>query len=203
MKRSIWSLVVLAGCASSPAPHWHSLVPAAPATPAAAATSGAAPARQTLVVSSIAMPDEVDRPLLVVRSAAGAPALLDGERWSEPLKAQLPRALALALTPRLPATLVTAAPGGTVVLPTWRLAVDVQRFELQRGPDRAVLRVVWALRPGGVRDGTAPAAPAPQVFDTAVPAAGGGTAALVAAMGTALEQLSGQISQSVCAAGPC
>lgn len=200
MNRSIWSLVVLAGCASSPAPHWHSLVPAAPA---AAVPAMPAPARQTLVVGAFALPDEIDRPLLVVRGAAGEPALLDVERWSEPLKAQLPRALALALTPRLPGTLVTAAPGGTVALPTWRLAVDVQRFELQRSPDRAVLRVVWALRPGGVRDVSATAAPAPQVFDASVPAAGSGAAALVTAMATAVEQLSGQISQGVCAAGPC
>ena len=63
------------------------------------------------------------------------------------------------------------------------------------------LRVLWTLRPGGVTDsgGT----PAAQMFETVVPAAGATPSALVAAMSTALDQLSGTISRSVCAAGPC
>lgn len=204
-----WCLASLAGIAlvgaactsNSPAPAWHSLVGAAPSAQSASA-AGPAPVARTLVVGMVTVPDEVDRPQLVVRSA-GTPALLDGERWSEPLKAQLPRALALALARRLPGTLVGTTAGGTLALPTWRVVVDVQRFELQRGPDRAVLRVVWALRAGGVSDGSAPAGPTPQVFEAAVPASGGSPAALVAAMGAAIEQLSGQMSQAACAAGPC
>ena len=203
MKRWICAAVVacvglvMAGCASSPPPDWHSLVPAAPAQ----TTPAPPPAARTLVIGVVTLPDEVDRPQLVVRGAGGAPLRLDAERWSEPLKAQLPRALALALAPQLPATLVTAAPGGAVLLPTWRVTIDVQRFELQRGPDRAVLRAVWLLSPGGVR-GDGPTPP-PQLFETAVPATGSGPAALVAAMAAAVAQLSGQISRSVCAAGPC
>lgn len=190
------AVALLAACASSsPAPHWHSLVPPAGAAPAPA------PMHQTLVVDLVSVPDEVDRPQLVLRSAAGAPTRLDGERWSEPLKAQLPRALALALAPRLSGTLVATAAGGGVALPSWRLAVEVQRFELQRGPDRAMLRAVWTLKRADPRD--AVAAIAPQLFEAAVPAAGPQPAALAAAMGTAVDQLAGQISRSVCAAGPC
>jgi len=188
------ALAVLGGCASSPPIGWHSLVPAAPA-PAAAAS---APARATLAVGLVTVPDEVDRPQLVLRGAGGTPALLDNERWTEPLKAQLPRALALGLAPRLPGVLVVAAPGAVVPAPGWRLVVDVQRFELQR--ERAVLRAVWSLRPGTPRDGEPPA---PQVFDAAVPVAGAGPAAAVAAMATALDQLTGQISRSACAVAGC
>lgn len=193
-------LALLAGCASSsPPPNWHSLVPAAAAS--AAAPSPQPAARQTLVVGLVAVPDEVDRPQLVLRNAAGVPALLDGERWSEPLKAQLPRALALGLAPRLPGTLVATAAGGSVALPGWRLAVEVQRFELQRGPDRAVLRAVWSLR----RADPQAASPngAPQLFETIVPAAAANPTALAAAMTAAVDALAGQISRSVCAAGPC
>jgi uncharacterized lipoprotein YmbA len=188
--------VLLAACASSsPPPGWHSLVPSA------GAASAPAPTRQSLVVGLVSVPDEVDRPQLVLRNAAGVPTLLDGERWSEPLKAQLPRALALSLAPRLPGTLVSTSAGGAVALPNWRLAVEVQRFELQRGPDRAVLRAVWSLK----RVDPQAAAPsvAPQLFETTVPAAGSNAAALAAAMTTAVDQFAGQISRSVCAAGPC
>lgn len=190
-------LALLAGCASSsPPPNWHSLVP-----PAATASSPQPVARQTLVVGPVTVPDEVDRPQLVLRNAAGVPALLDGERWSEPLKAQLPRALALGVAPRLPGTLVATAAGGGVAMPNWRLAVEVQRFELQRSPDRAVLRAVWSLK--RVDPQAAASAAAPQLFETTVPAAGTNAAALAAAMTTAMDQLAGQISRSVCAAGPC
>lgn len=197
--RPVAILVVLAalgGCASSPPIGWHSLVPAAPAAAAAPSTPPAPAA--TLAVGLVTVPDEVDRPQLVVRNAGGAPALLDGERWSEPLKAQLPRALALGLGARMPQWLVVAAPGAAVVAPSWRLVVDVQRFELQR--ERAVLRAVWTLRPGVPRDG---APPAPQLFEAAVPVASPGAAASVAAMASALDQLSGQISRSLCAAASC
>jgi len=188
--------VALAGCATdTPPTRWHNLVAAVPGAPAAV-PSGA----RTLAVGPVSVPDEVDRPQLVVRTARGAPVRLDGERWSEPVKAQLPRALALALAARLPATVV-AAHDGVLVLPSARLIVEVQRFELQRDPDRAVLRAVWTLRPGAAKEG-GPAVPA-QVFETVVAAAGPDPTALVAAMTAAVDQLSGRISQSVCAAGPC
>lgn len=197
MRLSVVILVALAalgGCASPPPIGWHSLVPAA----AAPAASAPAPVRTTLAVGLVTVPDEVDRPQLVLRGASGVPALLDNERWTEPLKAQLPRALALGLAPRLPGVLVVAAPGAAVAAPGWRLVVDVQRLELQR--ERAVLRAVWTLRPGVPRDGEAPA---PRLFETAVPVVGIGPAASVAAMAAALDQLTGQMSRSVCAAVGC
>jgi uncharacterized lipoprotein YmbA len=192
-------VVALTGCASSPAPVWHSLVPAAPAAAAAAAS-----APLTVSVAAVTVPQEVDRVQLVLRSADGTPSVLEQERWAEPLKAQLPRALALSLAPRLPRAVVVTSAGGTLALPSWRVVVDVQRFELQRGAggDRAVLRAVWELRPGSARDNVPLAAP-PQVFELAVPAAGGSSAALVAAMAVAVDRFSGQMSQSLCALGAC
>jgi uncharacterized protein len=192
---TVLGVAALAGCASSPAIGWHSLV--APAALPAASPAASAPVTTTLAVGLVTVPDEVDRPQLVVRGAAGTPTLLDGDRWSEPLKAQLPRALALGLAARLPQVLVVAAPGSAVPVPAWRVVVDVQRFELQR--ERVVLRAVWALRPGGPRDAT----PAPQLFDTSVPVAGAGPAAQVAAMGAAVDELAGRISRSACLVSGC
>lgn len=186
------ALAVLAGCASSPPVGWHSLVPSAPAAAADAASAVPPSPHKTLAVGMVTVPDEVDRPQLVVRSATGTPAVLDGERWSEPLKAQLPRAIALGLAARLPQWLVVAAPGSAVPAPDWRLVVDVQRFELQR--ERVVLRAVWRLRPGA--SGT-DAPPAAQLFETVVPVDGAGSAAGVAAMRAALDQLVVQISRAL------
>ena len=192
----------LAGCASTPAPAWHTLVPAA-------ATAGSAPTAAdrvplTVAIGAVSLPDEVDRAQLVLRGTGGVLAVLDGERWAEPLKSQLPRAIALALGQRLPGAVVVAEPNLALAQPAWRVAIDVQRFELQRAaPDQALLRVVWALRPGFVREGGEPPAAAAQLFEVAVPAQGGSTAALVAAMAAAVVQLSGQIARQLCPAGAC
>lgn len=194
---AVLSAALLVGCASSPTIGWYSLVPPG-ANQAPADASPHAP-RTTLAVSSVTVPDEVDRPQLVLRGPSGTPALLDNERWTEPLKAQLPRALALGLSQRLPQVLVVATPGAAVPVPAWRLVVDVQRFELQH--ERVVLRAVWSLRSTGA--GARDAEPAPQRFETVMPVAGSGTAAAVAAMGGALDELTGRIARSFCTAAGC
>lgn len=165
--------MLAAGCASpSVPPAWHSVV-----APAGAATA-TVPTTTSVAIGRVAVPEAVDRPALVVESPAGL-VLLDGQRWIEPLKAQLPRALALLLTERVPSATFTAWPSVPAAA-AWRLTADVQRFELAGGPRPAArLRVVWTLRAGD-------APVEPQVFDAAVPAAGPEPAALVAAMRQAL-----------------
>jgi uncharacterized lipoprotein YmbA len=89
-------ITVMGGCAtSSPPMALHTLVP-----PAASAVAAPARPDRTPLGVAIALPiipDEVDRAQLVMRSTDGSIAILDNERWAEPLKAALPRANALAL----------------------------------------------------------------------------------------------------------
>lgn len=185
---------LLAGCATSPPTAWHSVLPAAAGT-AGGATPAAATAATSLAVGRISVPEAIDRPALVV-AAAGGLTVLDGQRWIEPVKAQLPRAMALLLSDRLPGATVTAWPAGVGGTPQWRLSADVQRFELASVPARAQLRVVWTLRGADAAPPPAPA-PAPQVFDVTVPAADGADpAALVAAMRAALGQWADVVAQA-------
>jgi uncharacterized protein len=209
MRRSTTAAVLLgaavwlAGCASSPVPSWHSLVPAAVAA-RPASTDGAVPTRVTISIAMLTVPDEVDRPQLVLRSADGSLTVLENERWAEPLKAQLPRAIALSLGQRLPGAVVAAAPNAALGLPDWRVTIDVQRFELQRGaPDRALLRVLWSLRPAPAKETAPTVVPAPQVFEVSEPAASANPAALAAAMSVAATRLSGQIAQRLCSMASC
>lgn len=178
--------LLLAGCAGSPPPSWHSVLPAdatgaaGGATPAEAAAP-VAPRVASLQVGRISVPDAVDRSSLVVATGNGL-TVQEGQRWIEPVKAQLPRAMALLLSDRLPGAAVTAWPATVGGTPQWRLVADVQRFDLSAAPAQARLRVVWTLRPGD-----AAAATTPQVFDVTVPASGGDDpATLVAAMRAAL-----------------
>ncbi|MCR5863732.1 membrane integrity-associated transporter subunit PqiC [Aquincola sp. J276] len=181
--------VLLSACASSPPPAWHSLLPEA-ASAAAATALPAAAAGPSISVGRISVPEAVDRSPLVVAQGSGL-AVLDGQRWVEPVKAQLPRAMALLLAERLPGATVTAWPAAGVAQPDWRLSADVQRFDLAGTPARAQLRVVWTLRAAGTE-----AAPPPRVFDTTVAAEGGSEAALVAAMRTAVARWADAVAQA-------
>lgn len=188
---SLAAALLAGGCASpSPPPSFHSVVAPAGRTVPAAASAAPAP---TVAIGRIVVPDAVDRPALVVESPAG-PALLDGQRWIEPLKSQLPRALALLLTERLPAAAIVAWPSAPAA-PAWRLTADVQRFELDGGAQpTARLRVVWSLRAG---EGPAAA----YVHDAAVAADGSAPAALVAAMRQALAGWADAVAERLRAPG--
>ncbi|WP_046115475.1 PqiC family protein [Aquincola tertiaricarbonis] len=181
--------VLLSACASSPPPAWHSLLPEA-ASAGAATDLPAAAAGPSISIGRISVPEAVDRSPLVVAQGSGL-AVLDGQRWVEPVKAQLPRAMALLLAERLPGATVTAWPAAGVAQPDWRLSADVQRFDLAGTPARAQLRVVWTLRAAGTE-----AAPPPRVFDTTVAAEGGSEAALVAAMRTAVARWADAVAQA-------
>jgi uncharacterized lipoprotein YmbA len=218
MKR--WSavlFVVLAGCASSPAPRWHSLVEA-PAAAAAAASASPAAGGASLVIERITLPDEADRAPLVLQGSGGQRRVLDGERWAEPLDAQLGRSLALALARRAPSLVIAGAPSGVLTRPDWRLRLEVQRFELRPG-DGALLRAVWVLRPGagpaasapaastpaapGTANATVAAAPSAQVFERSEAATGDDPALLVAAMARNVDALAQQVAGSLCVLTRC
>jgi len=185
----------LAGCASSPAPAWHSLLPAA----GPAADRRAAPL--VLAVGRVSLPEEVDRPQLVLHRGPGRVDLLEQERWSEPLKAQLPRLLALGLAQRLPSAQVSAYPAAAATPPVWRLMLDVQRFELQAGsPPEALLQLLWAWQPGVA---TAAGQRVAGSLTLRQPASAATPAALTAAMAQALQALCDDMARKLCSAADC
>lgn len=203
-----WRLTALAtglaaGCATAPPPALHSLVPPAGSVPAQPATAAASPGPAlTVAVGSASVPVEVDRPQLVLRAADGDIRMLDQERWAEPLKAQLPRAVALSLAQRLPHAVVSAYPNVAMSTPRLRLTLDVQRFELQRTPPaQATLRVVWLLRDAAGKTDAGPS----RVTEVSVPAAGGSATlpALVSAMRGALDHFAGEVAAQACTGGGC
>ncbi|MEF7614613.1 PqiC family protein [Aquincola sp. MAHUQ-54] len=181
-------LIALAGCASSPPPAWHSVLP--PANAAAPVPASVSPG-PSIAVGRISVPEAIDRPALVVATGSGL-AVMDGQRWIEPVKAQLPRAVALLLAERLPGTAVSAWPAAVSGNPQWRLAADVQRFDLVRAPAGARLRVVWSLQ--STAGEAAPAAL--RTFDTTVAANGAGSDDLVGAMRSAIAQWAAQVAAS-------
>lgn len=180
MKRVAAILVgfALAAC-STPEPHYYVLDASSdsPAHP----TTGA-----PVLLTVIAIPVEVDRPQMVLATAANEVVIDDGHRWASPLQAAITEALARGMASVLGEDRVTTEGGGA----KWTgYRVDVQIVAFDSRLDReARIDARWQVRGGDVtRVGTA---------SLREPAAGG-FEGLAQAHGRALSRLSAQIASTV------
>lgn len=145
----------LAGCAS-PTPTFYTLsdAPGLPGTPTASGTSGTSGARTigaeapaapyAVEVSPVAVPEQVDRPQIVITRGGGRVDILEASRWSAPLKTELTSTISRDLTQRLGAMDVYGLPRADG-LTVYRVSTSVQRFESVPG-DQAALTAVWSVR---------------------------------------------------------
>lgn len=166
-------LCALAGCASEPPTHFHTLLPA----PGAAS----APALHWELLS-VTVPVQVDQPQWVVRQPDDTLALLENERWIAPLADEMRAALAERLRQAGP---VLGQPG------TWRITVEVQRFDSLPGR-QARLEAEWSLLPP---DGKTARQRCRGVFEE--PTAGPSYAALAAAHRAAVARLGDAIGAAL------
>ncbi|VVE47125.1 PqiC family protein [Pandoraea cepalis] len=143
--------LTLAGCASPPS-RFYTLTDGTGTPTGSAATSGAnAPAaRYAVEVSPVAVPEQVDRPQIVVTRGGGHVDILEESRWAAPLKTELTSAISRNLTQHLGAMDVYGLPRADG-LTVYRVSTSVQRFESVPG-EQAALTAVWSVRrvPGDV-----------------------------------------------------
>lgn len=117
---------LLAGCAS-PASEYFTLVPRA--APARLAQAPAHPASFAIRVLPVSVPEQVDRPQIVLSTpGSDRVTLLNSSLWASPLSEEIRHALSDDLSARLG---VLDIPAGTVPgsLPIWRIGVTVHRFD--------------------------------------------------------------------------
>jgi len=133
---SLVALVLLGGCASTPAPRYHSLL-ATGATPAREASLPPLP----IDLAPVGVPAAVDQPQWVVRLPDDTLRILEQEQWVSPLRAELRAALFERLAQRFAAVDVRTAPSAQAV----RVKVDVQRFESIAGRE-VWLDSVWSAQ---------------------------------------------------------
>lgn len=140
--------LLLAGCAASPPERFYTLD--APSAAAAAPRTGA----PSVAVGPVTLPERVDRPQFVVRSAPHRVELLEQHRWAEPLRAAIPRVVAAELARLLGSERVAVHGENSLVDADVRVVIDVQRFEGTPGESVAV-EARWSLRPaqGAARPG--------------------------------------------------
>lgn len=128
----------LTGCSRSPRVSFYTLGNASVNT--TVNPSNGAP---SLSVANITLPDLVDRPQLVEYVTGNRVEILDTHRWAEPLKNGISRLLVESLASQLETDKVAAYPN-TINDPTYRIFVDIQRFESMG--DTVSVEAIWTIR---------------------------------------------------------
>jgi len=178
------ALVALAtaGCASAPA-RFYTL-------DSTATTERAPAARYAIVVGPVSIPAAVDRPQFVVQVAPNQVTIDEFNRWAAPLDDAIARAVAGDLAVLLGTTRVATAPVPDGFAPTYRVTIDVQRFDTVPG-EAVTIDAVWAVRPSAGGDAASGRTLARE------PVQGAGFGAIAAAHSRALATVSNDIAAAV------
>ncbi|MCO5976203.1 PqiC family protein [Ideonella oryzae] len=144
-------LLALAACGSSPPVALYRL-PSAP--PGAVPAPGVAAAADVWLLSSVRLPEYLDRDALLWPSGATGLRALPGQRWAEPLRDAVPRVLRADLARLRGTDKVWAAPLPTGLRAQRVLRVEVLTFEVSADGQQFDLAARWWLADG---DGHTPA----------------------------------------------
>jgi uncharacterized lipoprotein YmbA len=140
-------LIFAAGCASTPAARYYTL---------SAASEPAAPSSDlSVIVGPVSVPDEVDRPQLVVRTGPNQMRVDEFNLWASPLQSNISRVVAQNLVVMLGTPRVTLSSQTVSTELGYRAVIEVQRFDSAPG-EAATLDAVWTVRrmkDGGTQTG--------------------------------------------------
>ncbi|MGF6776234.1 PqiC family protein [Paraburkholderia sp. GAS334] len=181
------AVVALAGCASSPKADFYTL------SQQASGDSGRPVAPLTVLVGQVSIPELVDRPQIVTRAGENHVTIDEFARWADPLKSQIPRVVAADLSQLLNSPRVSVTPMSGD--PTWRVRLDVQRFDADIG-EAATVDVLWSVLPPGK------ASPITGRTTVREPATGAGYDPLVSAWSRGLATVSRDIASAIRPASP-
>ena len=187
MKRIVWIVLLVAltglgaGCASTPS-KFYTLSPAA--------ETGGATASYSVSVGPVSVPAVIDRPQMVVNVGPNQVGIDEFNRWASPLPNDMARVVAENLAKILGTPLVSVFPQATAAGASYRVLIDVMRFESAPGKS-ATLDAVWTVR--RAKEGASRAGRT----TVSEPAADGSTVALVAAHSRTLGRLSGEVAEAI------
>lgn len=177
------AVALLAGCSSSPKVTFYTLN-------IAATNEAPAPPLTSVAIGPITLPDLLDRPHLVVRTAANRVDILETHRWAESLKSEIPRIIAADLDILLKPAGVSTYPQNAGLEAEYRVLLDIQGFEMTAGKGVS-LEALWSVRKS---DGGLPKSGRSKVSE---PVSAAGYDALVAAQSRALAVVSRDLAQAL------
>jgi uncharacterized lipoprotein YmbA len=134
-------LTIAAGCSTPPQERFFTLESPPASQPAANTGAG----DFLIVVGPITVPEMVDRPQIVLRTAPGRVEIAEQARWAAPLKSEIPRVVADHLGRLLDGARTAAFAERASGTPDYRVLIDIQRFESvpQQG---ATIQASWTVR---------------------------------------------------------
>lgn len=140
----------VAGCAAPPPIQYYTLLPSTASADRSAPASIAphSKARYAISVQPVQLPEQVDRPQIVISSqnSGGTQVTpLNDSLWASPLSDQIRRALADDLSRQL-SVLDISAQSAPASLPLWKVYLAVQRFESVYN-QQVALEATWRLDP--------------------------------------------------------
>ena len=129
--------VLAAGCATTPPARLYML--------SASSSTSETTLDVSVSVGPVSIPAAVDRPQIVVTTAANQVRLDDFNRWSSPLQENLSSVIAENLAALLGSSRVTRFPKTSSADADFRVAIEVTRFESVPG-QWATLDAAWTVR---------------------------------------------------------
>jgi len=129
--------ILAAGCATTPPARLYALSASSPTAETALDIS--------VSVGPVSIPTAVDRPQIVVATAANQVRLDDFNRWTSPLQENLSSVIADNLAALLGSSRVTRFPKTSSADADFRVAIEVTRFESVPG-QWATLDAAWTVR---------------------------------------------------------
>jgi uncharacterized protein len=138
---AVIALLLAAGCGSSPPQRYYTLAADQSAKKAQAAQPGAT--AYTVAVGPVAVSPVVDRPQFVIQVAPNRVALLDEQRWAEPLSSAIPRVVAADLAALLDAPTVVY-PQESLVNVKYRVVIEIRNFVSVPG-ESATIEASWSV----------------------------------------------------------
>ncbi|MCC2596729.1 ABC-type transport auxiliary lipoprotein family protein [Pusillimonas sp. MFBS29] len=178
---------LLAGCAADKPSHYYTLM----ATPAQTHVAGMAAPDYAISVQPVELPEQVDRPQIVLTDPASTQVMPLGDSlWAGPLSTQLRNVLSYELSSQLGA-LDVASTGMPDTLAVWKVFMQVQRFQSIYN-ERVLIDATWRLTP--VNQGKKRSMICRGVAQTTVQQ---GVSALVAGHQQSMQELAALIAQQI------
>jgi len=183
-------VLLFVGCRSTPPP--TAFYTLSVVTKMEAASQSPVPMRDLAIgIGPVQIPEYLDRPQIVTRTAPDKVALSEFDRWGGSLRQDFPRVLAENVATLLGTDRVLAYPWGDRLDPAYRVALDVQQFDGALG-GAVVLRATWIVTG---REGKTPLSV--RKSDIQEPVSGQDYDALVGAQSRAVGALSRDIAEEI------
>ena len=135
-------LLLLAGCGSSPPTRYYQLS-SLPVVDEGK-NSSVEEERLTIGIGPMEIPQYVDRPQLVTRSGQNELALLEFDRWAEPLQADVTRVLVENLAQLLSQNQATIVSWDGLVPLDYQVQIEITRFDFEKSGE-ASLAGRWTI----------------------------------------------------------